>query len=82
MNFVLLLDQGGKQKGVHHDKLKPYEGDNPPAWLKGRTGSFFSNFSMLLINCKYDKEINNIDFIQALFFVESLFWFSENAEYY
>ena len=33
-NFVLLLDQGGKQKGLHHDKLKPYEGDNPPAWLK------------------------------------------------
>ena len=32
--FLIQLDKKGTEKGVNHDKLKPYEGDHPPAWLK------------------------------------------------
>ena len=32
--FLIQLDKKGTEKGVNHDKLKPYEGDYPPAWLK------------------------------------------------
>ena len=31
-NFKIQLDSQGKEKLVHHNKLKPYEGDNPPRW--------------------------------------------------
>ena len=34
LDFLIQLDQAGKEKCVNHDKLKPYEGDHPPAWLK------------------------------------------------
>ena len=40
---------------------------------KGAPEAFFSNFSMLLINCKYDKEINSIDFIQAFVLLKVYF---------
>ena len=33
MNFVIQLDEQGKQKLVHHNKLKPYRGENPPRWV-------------------------------------------------
>ena len=33
INFLLQLDRSGKEKLVHHNKLKPYEGDHPPKWL-------------------------------------------------
>ena len=33
MNYVIQLDEGGKQKLVHHNKLKPYRGENPPRWI-------------------------------------------------
>ena len=34
INFLLQLDKTGKEKLVHHNKLKPYVGDIPPSWLK------------------------------------------------
>ena len=34
LDFVLQLNQDGDEKLVHHNKLKPYEGDSPPNWLK------------------------------------------------
>ena len=33
INFLLQLDNDGKERLVHHNKLKPYEGDYPPKWL-------------------------------------------------
>ncbi|MEW8545559.1 MAG: reverse transcriptase domain-containing protein [Candidatus Thiodiazotropha sp.] len=33
INFLLQLDMYGKSRLVHHNKLKPYEGDQPPSWL-------------------------------------------------
>ena len=40
INFILQLDKDGKEKIVHHDKLKPYEGTQCPKWMssvgKGR----------------------------------------------
>ena len=37
--FVLQLDKGGAERPVHHNKLKPYEGRNPPKWVnKARKG--------------------------------------------
>ena len=38
LDFVLQLNQDGDEKLVYHNKLKPYEGDSPPNWLK-RAGS-------------------------------------------
>ena len=32
-NFVIQLDGQGRQKLVHHNKLKPYKGENPPKWI-------------------------------------------------
>ena len=31
--FLLQIDQSGKERVSHHDKLKPYRGDYPPRWL-------------------------------------------------
>ncbi|CAC5369242.1 unnamed protein product [Mytilus coruscus] len=33
LNFVLQLARDGTEKLVHHNKLKPYKGDNSPKWL-------------------------------------------------
>ena len=33
MDFVLQLDRFGAEKPVHHNKLKPYEGDSLPRWV-------------------------------------------------
>ena len=33
LDFVLQLDQMGTERPVHHNKLKLYEGDNPPRWV-------------------------------------------------
>ena len=33
LDFVLQLDQMGTERPVHHNKLKLYEGDNPPKWV-------------------------------------------------
>ena len=33
LDYVLQLDSTGKERPVHHNKLKPYEGDNPPRWI-------------------------------------------------
>ena len=33
MDFVLQLDKFGAEKPVHHNKLKPYDGDSPPRWV-------------------------------------------------
>ena len=30
---VLQLDSTGKERPIHHNKLKPYEKDNPPRWI-------------------------------------------------
>ena len=32
VNFVIQLDKDGRNRLVHHNKLKKYEGDNPPKW--------------------------------------------------
>ena len=34
LDFLIQLDRAGKEKPVNHDKLKPYEGDHAPKWLK------------------------------------------------
>ena len=34
IDFLLQLNQDGEEKLVHHNKLKPYEGDSPPVWVK------------------------------------------------
>ncbi|MCG8046377.1 MAG: RNase H-like domain-containing protein, partial [Candidatus Thiodiazotropha endolucinida] len=34
VDFLIQTDSAGREKVVNHDKLKPYEGDSPPAWLK------------------------------------------------
>ena len=33
IDFVLQLDRLGTEKPVHHNKIKPYEGDHPPRWV-------------------------------------------------
>ena len=33
IDFLLQIDQSGKERVSHHDKLKPYRGDYPPRWL-------------------------------------------------
>ena len=33
LDFVVQLDQMGTERPVHHNKLKLYEGDNPPKWV-------------------------------------------------
>lgn len=39
MDFVLQLDKDGTKRPVHHNKIKPYEGNNPPRWvMKVRKG--------------------------------------------
>ena len=32
-NYVLAFSKEGKSQVVHHDKLKPYQGSNPPKWV-------------------------------------------------
>ena len=34
VDFLIQLDRDGKEQVVHHDKLKPYEGDHPPKWVQ------------------------------------------------
>ena len=33
LNYLIQLDPAGTKKLVHHNKLKPYTGDNPPTWV-------------------------------------------------
>ena len=33
LDYVLQLDRSGKERPIHHNKLKSYEGDHPPRWL-------------------------------------------------
>ena len=33
LDFVLQLDKEGAERPVHHNKLKPYEGDHTPKWV-------------------------------------------------
>ena len=32
-NYKIILNANGKNKVVHHDKMRPYKGHSPPAWL-------------------------------------------------
>ena len=34
LNYLLQLDASGLERLVHHNKLKPYEGDHPPSLIK------------------------------------------------
>ncbi|XP_064620321.1 uncharacterized protein LOC135483366 [Lineus longissimus] len=34
LDYVLQMDKRGKTKLVHHNKLKPYEGQSPPLWFR------------------------------------------------
>ena len=34
LNFLIQVDHSGREKPVGHNKLKPYEGDSIPRWLK------------------------------------------------
>ena len=65
MNFVLLLAKDEKQQNPVKEIIHQHGG-------KRRAGSSSSNYSILVINSKYDDEINSIYFIQVLRFVESL----------
>ena len=33
LDYVLQFDRSGKERPVHLNKLKPYEGDHPPRWV-------------------------------------------------
>ena len=33
LDFVIQLHRNGAEKPVHHNKLKPYEGERPPSWV-------------------------------------------------
>ena len=33
LTYVLMVDGKNKEKTVHHNKLKPYEGVNTPIWI-------------------------------------------------
>jgi hypothetical protein len=33
-DYRIQMDSQGKQRVTHHDKLKPYRGENPPKWVK------------------------------------------------
>ncbi|MEW8547871.1 MAG: DDE-type integrase/transposase/recombinase [Candidatus Thiodiazotropha sp.] len=33
LDFVLQLDEKGAERPVHHNKIKPYEGTDPPRWV-------------------------------------------------
>ena len=33
LDSVIQLVRNGAQKPVHHNKLKPYEGERPPSWV-------------------------------------------------
>ena len=43
LTYTLLLDNKNKEKLVHHNKLKPYEGCNPPRWIVQAKGKIHSN---------------------------------------
>jgi len=34
LNYTIHMTEKGKMKTVHHNKLKPYLGENVPAWIK------------------------------------------------
>ena len=34
VNYRIQMNKEGKTKVVHHNKLKPYEGREPPKWAK------------------------------------------------
>ena len=34
LDYIIQLDRDGVEKSVHHNKLKPYEGDNAPRWVE------------------------------------------------
>ena len=36
LNFLLQVDASGLERLVHHNKLKPYEGDHPPSWKESK----------------------------------------------
>ncbi|XP_045161905.1 uncharacterized protein LOC123526722 [Mercenaria mercenaria] len=37
LNYVLQLNKEGKERVVHHNKLKKYEGTSPPKWATSAT---------------------------------------------
>jgi hypothetical protein len=39
-DFEIVVNSAGKTKVVHHDKLKPYIGNNPPGWTKVQSRKF------------------------------------------
>ncbi|MCG8034415.1 MAG: DDE-type integrase/transposase/recombinase [Candidatus Thiodiazotropha taylori] len=45
MDFVLQLDRDGAERPVHHNKIKPYEGNNPPKWVVKTRNRILSNKS-------------------------------------
>ena len=43
LDFVLQVDRAGTEKPVHHNKLKPYEGENLPKWVKRAKKAIFQS---------------------------------------
>ena len=43
MDFVLQLDKDGTKRSVHHNKIKPYEGNDPPRWVMQVRKGLLSN---------------------------------------
>ncbi|KAL3884096.1 hypothetical protein ACJMK2_030318 [Sinanodonta woodiana] len=33
LNYVIILDERGREKLLHHNKIKPYIGESPPVWV-------------------------------------------------
>ena len=33
LDYIIQVDRTGSEKPVHHNKLKPYEGDHTPNWV-------------------------------------------------
>ena len=46
-NYVVQFAEAGREKVLHHNKLKPYEGTNIPRWIKRSTAFKFKDESRL-----------------------------------
>ena len=43
VDFLVQLDEDGKEQVIHHDKLKPYEGNHAPRWVQRAKKRLFAN---------------------------------------
>ena len=43
VDFLVQLDKDGREQVIHHDKLKPYEGNRPRRWVQRAKLRFCAN---------------------------------------